>query len=82
MKQEVTVGGYIYDLNISSSGNFSYYTADIGKYKLVFRAKRYSSTAFRASFGKLCVEGVAYSSQTFMDIFVHCLEMMGLGDQE
>ena len=82
MKQEVTVGDYIYDLNISASGNFSYYTANIGKYRLVFRAKHYSGTTFRASFGKFRVEGVAHSSQTFKDIFVHCLEMMGLGDQE
>lgn len=80
MKQEVTVGGYIYDLNISKSGNFAYYTDDIGKYQLVFRAKRYSGTAFRVSLGGLCVEGVAHSSQTFKDIFVRCLEMMGLGD--
>ena len=82
MKQEVTVGGYIYDLNISSSGNFSYYTADIGKHQLVFRARHYSGTAFMASFGRFRVQGVAHSSQTFKDIFVHCLEMMGLGDQE
>lgn len=82
MKQEITVDGYIYDLNISSSGNFAYYTASIGKHQLVFRAKRYSSTAFRASFGKLCVKGVVHSSQTFKDIFVHCLEMMGFDRQE
>lgn len=80
MKQEITVGGYVYDLNISKSRNFAYYTAGIGERQLVFRAKRYSSTAFRVSFGRLCVEGVAHSSQTFKDIFVHCLEMMGLGD--
>lgn len=80
MKQEIEVGGYIYDLNISPSGNFSYYTVDIGKYKLVFRAKRYAATIFRASFGKARVEGVAHSSQTFKDIFVRCLEMLGLGD--
>lgn len=79
MKQEITVDGYIYDLNISKSGNFAYYTSNIGKYQLVFRAKRYSSTVFRASFGKLRVEGVAHSSQTFKDIFIGCLEMMGLG---
>lgn len=82
MKLEVEVGDYIYDLNISSTGNFAYYTANIGKQQLVFRAKRYSATAFRASLGKLRVDGVAHSSQTFKDIFVHCLEMMGLGDQE
>ena len=82
MKQEITVGGYIYDLNVSSSGNFAYYTVNIGKHRLVFRAKRYAATAFRASFGKACVEGVAHSSRTFKDIVVHCLEMMGLGDQE
>lgn len=80
MKQEVTVGDYIYDLNISLSGNFSYYTAYIGNDQLVFRAKRYSDTVFRVSFGKFRVEGLAHSSQTFKDIFVHCLEMMGLGD--
>lgn len=82
MKQEITVGDYIYDLNVSSSGNFAYYTANIGKHQLVFRAKHYSGMAFRASFGTLRVEGVAHSSQTFKDIFVHCLEMMGFGDQE
>lgn len=80
MKQEITVGGYAYDLNISSSGNFAYYTLNIGEHRLVFRAKRYSSTAFRASFGKAHVEGVAHSSRTFKDIFINCLEMMGLGD--
>lgn len=82
MKQEIAVGGYIYDLNISKSGNFAYYTANIGKHQLVFRAKRYSSTAFRASLGKLCVDGVAHSSQTFKDIFENCLRMMGLDAQE
>lgn len=82
MKQEIAVGGYIYDLNVSKSGNFAYYTVSIGKHQLVFRAKHYSSTVFRASFGNLRVEGVAHSSQTFKDIFVHCLKMMGLDDQE
>ena len=82
MKVEVTVGDYIYDLNISSSGNFAYYTAIVDRQQLVFRAKRYSGTAFRAAFGKFRVEGVAHSSQTFKDIFVHCLEMIGLGSQE
>lgn len=82
MKQEVMVGGYVYGLNISKSGNFAYYTDDIGKYQLVFRAKRYSSIVFMASFGRLRVEGTAHSSQTFKDIFVRCLETMGLGDHE
>lgn len=82
MKIEVELGDYAYDLNISTSGNFAYYTADIDEYQLVFRAKRYNSIAFRAAFGKLCVEGVADASLTFKDVFENCLRMMGFDPQE
>lgn len=82
MKIEVELGDYAYDLNISASGNFAYYTADIGEHQLIFRAKRYVGVAFRASFGKLCVEGVADASLTFKDVFENCLRMMGFDCQE
>lgn len=82
MKQEVTVGGYVYDLNISSSGNFAYYTVDIDEHQLVFRAKRYVGIAFRAEFGRLHVEGVTDASLTFKDVFESCLRMMGFDRQE
>ena len=82
MKIEVEVGDYVYDLNISSSGNFAYYTADIGERQLVFRAKRYVGIAFRAEFGRLHVEGVADASLTFRDVFENCLRVMGFDRQE
>lgn len=82
MKQEITVGDYIYDLNISASGNFAYYTADIGSHQLVFRAKRYVGIAFTAEFGRLRAGGIADASLTFKDVFENCLRTMGFDRQE
>lgn len=82
MKQEITVGEYTYDLNISKSGNFAYYTADIDGHRLVFRAKRYVGIAFKAEFGRFHVEGATDASLTFKDVFEACLRMMGFDRQE
>lgn len=65
-------------LNVSPTGNFAYATTTLNGDGFKFRARRYQSIEFICQYGRHQVTGLATPENTFMNVMITCLSLVGL----